>query len=268
MASTGHDRQWQLNRLNFEGHWCGTSRWYERNTYGRLDLERAAVEIPGTCYAISFSDPDTGLWDGSGLRFAPQGRRRLPLSRASYNQAGQCWQFRGVAGQSSLAVDAGQPRFGHELNFFAGRARSMLVLLYEPCGSLWRLQTLGVVPFRCSLAAVVDPERPPRGDARQHLAELEGWPGQIERLLPGQWPAEDPEPQACEPFRAAAFRNGNPVAGFDDGLLCSLPELLPAGAFQLQVGCRLSEGCFDQLSLGYDSEQRLTAWERRRFQRS
>ena len=263
---SGQDRQWELNRLNFEGRWCGISRWYGRDAEGRLDLERAAVEIPDTCYAISFSDADTGLWEGSGLRFAPEGHRRLPLSRTSYNQGGHCWQFRGTAGQSSLAVEASQRRFGHELNFFHGRARSMLVLLYEPFGPLWRLQTLGVVPFRCSLAAVVDPERPPRGDVRQHLAELEGWPGQLDRLVPGQWPAEDPEPLASEPFHADSFLNGNLVAGFDDGLLCSLPDSLPAGAFQLQVGCRLREGCFDQVSLGYDGQQRLTGWERRRFQ--
>lgn len=26
----GHDRQWRLNRHNFEGHWSGTSHWYLR----------------------------------------------------------------------------------------------------------------------------------------------------------------------------------------------------------------------------------------------
>nr|WP_259735431.1 hypothetical protein [Synechococcus sp. CS-1329] len=174
---TGHDRQWDLNRLNFEGRWCGTSRWYERAGDGLLDLSSPVAVIEDTCYAISFSDPDSGLWDGSGLRFAPDGRRRLPLSRASYNGGGQCWQFRGAAGQSSLVLDSRHPRFGHEVNLFRGRSRSMLVLLYAPAPALgWRLQSLGVVPFRCSLAAEPDPARPAASDWRALLAEQEGWP--------------------------------------------------------------------------------------------
>ncbi len=92
---TGHDRQWELNRLNFEGRWCGPSDWYERSAGGGLDLARPSTSVADTCYTISFTGADTGLWDGRGLRFAPQGRRQLPLTRAGYNQGGQCWQFRG-----------------------------------------------------------------------------------------------------------------------------------------------------------------------------
>ncbi|MBC1261293.1 hypothetical protein FQK07_08395 [Synechococcus sp. BSF8S] len=270
---TGHDRQWELNRLNFEGRWCGTRRWYERSSTGVLDLTCPSAEIEGTSYAISLSDPDTGLWDGSGLRFAPDGRRQLPLSRSTYNGGGQCWQFRGAAGQSSLAVDGQQPRFGHEVNLFRGRSRSMLVLLYAPLAAApgdppgWRLQSLGVVPFRCGLAPEPDPPRPAASDWRALLAEQEGWPGELERLEPHRWPAADGEPQPCEPFHGSQFSSNDLTAGFADGLLCSLPEQLPEGAFALQVGCRLDADHFQQVSLTYDTKQRLTAWELRRFRR-
>ena len=36
------------------------------------------------------------------------------------------------SGKSSLVLDSRQPRFGHEVNLFRGRSRSMLVLLYAP----------------------------------------------------------------------------------------------------------------------------------------
>jgi hypothetical protein len=273
---TGHDRQWELNRRNFQGRWCGTSHWYRRPregdaAAGPLDLAHPSRTITDTTYAISFSDADTGLWDGSGLLLAPGGRRRLPLSRSSYNSGGLCWQFAGAGGQSSLAVDPGQPRFGHEINLFQGRSRSMLVLLYAPLASaealLWRLDAVAAVAFRCSLAGPVDPARPAAGAWRELLAEQEGWPGRLERLEPGRWPTEDPQPQPCAPFRAAHFALHERTAGFADGLVCSLPEQLPAGEFVLQVGCRLAADRFHQLSLCFDGAQRLTAWELRRFRR-
>lgn len=131
---SGHDRQWELNRRNFEGRWCGTSSWFLRDERGRLDLHTPSRVIDNTCYAIGFSDADTGVWDGSGLLFAPGGQRCLPLSREGYNSGGQCWQFAGAGGQSSLVVDPTQSRFGHEVNLFhegsAFRSRSMLVLLW------------------------------------------------------------------------------------------------------------------------------------------
>ncbi len=273
---TGHDRQWALNRRNFEGRWCGPSHWYLRPQGGDgaaepLDLALPSRTIPDTCYAISFSDSDTGLWDGRGLLLAPGGRRQLPLSRATYNRGGMCWQFAGAGGQSSLVVDPSQPRFGHELNLFHGRSRSMLVLLYAPQGSpealRWRLDAVAAVAFRCSLSSPVDPPRPPTSAWPERLAEQEGWPGTVERLVPHHWPAEDPPLQPCAPFRAADFALHERTAGFADGLVCSVPEQLPAGAFVLQVGCRLDPDTFHQVSVGFDGDQRLAAWELRRFRR-
>lgn len=273
---TGHDCQWTLNRRNFQGRWCGTSHWYLRPREGAaaggpLDLEQPSRTIPDTCYDITFSDPDTGLWDGRGLLLAPGGRRQLPLSRSTYNRGGMCWQFPGAGGQSSLAVDPTQPRFGHEVNLFHRRSRSMLVLLYAPVATgealRWQLDAVAAVAFRCSLSTPADPARPPATAWRQQLAEQEGWPGTVERLEPHRWPVEAPPPQSCAPFRAAHFASHGRTAGFADGLLCSVPEELPAGGFVLQVGCRLDPVRFHQVSLHFADDQRLIAWELRRFRR-
>jgi len=154
------------------------------------------------------------------------------------------------------------------------RQRSALRAGWSPAALGWRLQSLGVVPFRCSLAAEPDPARPAASDWWALLAEQEGWPGELERLEPQRWPAADPEPQPCDPFRSSQFGDGISAdpgacisAGFADGLICSLPEVVPQGAFALQVGCRLDADHFQQVSLHYDSRQRLTAWELRRFRR-
>ncbi|MFZ0407743.1 MAG: hypothetical protein WAM11_06500 [Cyanobium sp.] len=266
---TGADRQWQLNRRNFEGRWCGTSRWYQRDGDGALELQLPSRVIADTCYEISFRDQDQGQWDGSGLLFAPDGRRRLPLSRQTYNRGGQCWQFEAAAGQSSLTLDPGEPRWGHELNLFTGRSRSMLVLLWgrhdTSVGCHWRLDVVGAVAFRCSLAEPPDPPRPTASDSMALLEQQRGWPGRLENLEPGRWPAEPIEPQECEPFAPQAFALHPLTVGFADGLVCSVPEWLPQGAFSLQVGCRLAPDRFDQLSLQVDPGGRLNRWERRRF---
>lgn len=265
---TGADRQWRLNRQNFDGCWSGTSQWFLRDpTTGVLDLQCPARTIPDTCYTIDFSDADTGTWDGRGLLFAPDGRRRLPLSRATYNSGGSCWQFDGAGGQSSLAVDPAQPRFGHEVNLFSGRSRSMLVLLWAPqagAGDLWRLDAVAAVAFRCSRSAPADPPRPQLPVAAL-LAELQGWPGRLETLEPHRWPIDDPDPVACDPFRPAELARHPLTAGFDDGLVCSVPEVLPIGAFRLEVGCRMAHDRFQQVSLVFDGDRRLRQWERRRF---
>ena len=58
--------QWTLNRRNFAGHWQGCGHWFEQDGSGRLDLQHPTRRIDPTTYAISFSDDDHGVWDGSG----------------------------------------------------------------------------------------------------------------------------------------------------------------------------------------------------------
>ena len=122
--------QWILNRRNFEGCWQGVGRWFERLGEQPIDWTVPTRVIDPTRYLISFSDPDTGLWDGSGLFFAPGGTAQYPISRSTYNGGGGCWQFEGAGGQSSRRLDPDQPRFGHEINLFHGRSRTMLVLIW------------------------------------------------------------------------------------------------------------------------------------------
>lgn len=289
---TGADRQWQLNRRNFEGRWCGSSHWYLRGEAGAdgdgsLDLRQPSRQIHDTCYAISFRDADHGLWDGSGLLFAPGGRRQLEISRSTYNRSGACWQFAGAGGQSSLVLDPEQSRWGHEVNFFAGRSRSMLVLLWGrrdgdrqrragstaqappgESGNGWRLDSIAAVAFRCTLASQPDPPRAAAASVEELLEEQRGWPGMLETLRPGEWPADPAPAQACGGFQPERFQTrGGLSAGFADGLVCSVPEWLPRGPFQLQVGCRINPDRFEQLSLRIDAAGRLTQWQRRCFQR-
>ncbi|MFM7312203.1 MAG: hypothetical protein ACKO0M_03390 [Cyanobium sp.] len=269
--SAGADRQWAFNRLNFEGRWQGTSHWYLRSAQtagGPLAFAKPDRLIDDTCYAITFTDADTGVWDGSGLLFAPEGRRRLPLSRRTYNQGGFCWQFAGAGGQSSLAVEAQAPRFGHEINHFHGRSRSMLVLLWDRQAAdlpgPWRLSAVGAVAFRCALSAAPEPPRSTAA-AEELLALVEGWPGREEVLEPGLWPAQDPGPQPAPPFRAAAFRAAGRCVALADRQLFAVPEELPPGGFRLESGCLLTPRLFQQISLRFDADQRLSRIERRRF---
>jgi len=96
-------------------------------------------------------------------------------------------------------------------------------------------------------------------------AAAEGWPGTLEVLVPGQWPADDPEQIPAEPFSAAGFARHPCTAALADGLVFSVPETLPAGAFRLEAGCLLSPKRFHQISLLFNARQQLSRLELRRF---
>jgi hypothetical protein len=136
MASTtnprnaGADRQWDLMRASFDGDWQGVTTWYGRDSTG-MDLTRGKSDPAGSMYAIRFTDANTGLWHGTGLRFSPGGERKFPLIRHRYNLSNHCWHFPHTAGQSSLEMDGRDGRAGHEVNFFNSRSRSMLITLYQ-----------------------------------------------------------------------------------------------------------------------------------------
>ena len=49
------------------------------------------------------------------------------------------------------------------------------------------------------------------------------------------------------------------------GLIFSVPEYLPDGAYQLEIGCLHTVELFQQLSIVFDANGSLTTWERRRF---
>ncbi|MGB1776402.1 MAG: hypothetical protein ACPHGV_08705 [Synechococcus sp.] len=258
--------QWTLNRLNFEGCWQGRASWFGRDADGVLDLTSPMQVIDPTTYAISFSDPDTGVWDGSGLFFAPGGKATYAISRSSYNAGGGCWQFPGAGGQSSLIWDRQGRRFGHEINLFQGRSRSMLVLLWEPDGASWSLQRVGAVAFRCRHAAARDPDRPTCGTPEALLAPLRGWTGTLQSVVPT--PGAAGQVTAAQPvvFAPESFLRHPCSAVFPDGLVASIPERLPEGPFQLEIGALLAPDLFQQISIQVNAAGQLTCWERRRFQ--
>ena len=272
LSSTSHaalpvtSDQWTLNRGNFEGHWQGPGLWFARNADGVLDLDQPTRVLDPTTYAISFSDPDTGIWDGSGLFFAPGGQATYAISRQTYNAGGGCWQFSGAGGQSSLHLDPERRRFGHEINLFRGRSRSMLVLIWEWLDARWLLQTVGAVAFRCRDATSLEPERPTCGTPEALLEPLRGWQGQCETLqpLPGvSGRITAPVPVVFDPQQVL---HQSCSAVMPDGLVFSAPEQLPDQAFQLHIGGLLGSGLFQQISIVFDAAGRLKAWERRRFQ--
>ena len=257
--------QWALNRLNFQGCWQGRGTWFGRDSEDRLDFESPVRVMDPTTYDISFSDPETGVWDGSGLFFAPGGHARYDISRSSYNTGGGCWQFQGAGGQSSLVPDSDRRRFGHEINLFHDRSRSMLVLIWEPVETRWRLQLVGAVGFRCRKTSAPEPKRPVSMPPKAMLTSVEGWTSEAETFRPqpgciGQVCAAQPSVFVPEQFMRYELTAVMPA-----GLIFSVPEYLPDGAYQLEVGCLHTAGLFQQLSIVFDANGHLTSWERRRF---
>lgn len=257
--------QWALNRLNFQGCWQGRGTWFGRDSEDRLDFESPVRVMDPTTYDISFSDPETGVWDGSGLFFAPGGHARYDISRSSYNTGGGCWQFQGAGGQSSLVPDSDRRRFGHEINLFHDRSRSMLVLIWEPVGTRWRLQLVGAVGFRCRKTSAPEPKRPVSMPPKAMLTSVEGWTSEAETFRPqpgciGQVCAAQPSV-----FVPEQFMRHEQTAVMPAGLIFSVPEYLPDGPYQLEVGCLHTAGLFQQLSIVFDANGHLTSWERRRF---
>ena len=257
--------QWALNRLNFQGCWQGRGTWFGRDSEDRLDLESPVRVMDPTTYDISFSDPETGVWDGSGLFFAPGGQARYDISRSTYNTGGGCWQFQGAGGQSSLVPDSDRRRFGHEINLFHDRSRSMLVLIWEPVGARWRLQLVGAVGFRCRKTSAPEPKRPASMPLKAMLTSLKGWTSEAETFRPQ--PGCIGQVRAAQPsvFVPEQFMRHEQTAVMPAGLIFSVPEYLPDGAYQLEVGCLHTAGFFQQLSIVFDANGHLTSWERRRF---
>ena len=257
--------QWILNRTNFRGCWQGKGFWFERSDDQPINLQCPSRLIDPTRYRISFSDPDTGQWDGSGLFFAPGGKALYSICRSSYNEGGGCWQFSGAGGQSSRRLDPHQSRFGHEINLFHGRSRSMLVLIWMRSGQEWVLQVVGAVGFRCLESPVQEPERPTCGTVEAMLEPLRGWSGSVEHLIPMAGAGHQPSAPERVAFKPEEVLVNSCCATMPDGLMFSVPERFSTGKLRLEVGCRLAPDLFQQLSILFDETGQLTSWERRRF---
>ena len=142
----------------------------------------------------------------------------------------------------------------------------MLVLLWEPDGTSWSLQRVGAVAFRCRHAPASELTRPTCGTPEALLTPLRGWTGTRQSLVPT--PGVDGRISASEPvvFAPELFLRHACSAVFPDGLVASVPERLPEGSFQLEVGGLLAPDRFQQISLQFNADGRLIRWERRCFQ--
>ena len=167
-------------------------------------------------YAIRFSDANTGLWHGTGLRFASGGERKFPLYRHSYNLSNNCWHFLDTAGQSSLEMDGSVGRAGHEVNFFTSRSRSMLIALYQrQDDQTMVLQSIAATSFRCQRTQV-DPVRKKTIPQHDFLQTIAGWPGVEQVLRPGKWPKQTPVGRRIADFDATSFQKHDVNGYFDD----------------------------------------------------
>ena len=264
-SNTGADRQWDLMRASFDGDWQGVTSWYGRDSTG-MNLTQGESDPAGSIYAIRFSDASTGLWHGTGLRFASGGERKFPLFRHSYNLSNNCWHFPDTAGQSSLEMDGSAFRAGHEVNFFTCRSRSMLIALYQRQDDhSMVLQSIAATPFRCK-RALIDPVRDRPDSMHDIFQTITGWPGLEQELRPGQWPESSPPRHSIAEFNAKSFKKYDIDGYFSDNLLCNLPECLPQGAFDLNFGCLLSAKSFVHLIIRYDDKHQLVSWVERRYQ--
>lgn len=224
-------------------------------------------------YTISFSDEDTGIWDGKGLRFAPGGAMKLDLSRLGYNggpgAGGNCIQFPGLGGQSAIVMNPTAeeipPKCGHEINFFAQpeskfKSRSMIVALWalDKSGKapVLRLSTVGIAPFRDGLAessgvredrvrSVGSP-----GSALDMLGAFKGWKGKREVYKREVQPSGNPAPtQTDVAFDLKTYKNARACLRFPDNLIFAGPRSITGdGPFTLVFACQTASDVFKQVS--------------------
>ena len=97
------------------------------------------------------------------------------------------------------------------------------------------------------------------------LATLEGWSSLAETFQPQ--PGCIGRVSSLQPsaFVPEHFMRHERTAAMPGGLIFSVPEYLPDGAYQLEIGCLHTVELFQQLSIVFDANGHLTAWERRRF---
>ena len=294
LAPTGvdgvaHDRQWELMKSNFRGKWHGKMIWYKKDKddekSSKMDHQAFIAEMKGPIlpkpdlvsegcqYHIYFLDADTGIWHGTGLRFAPNGEKILTLSRKTYNKSGKSFNFKGMGGQCS--VDTNENIFAAELNFFYKRSRSMIIAMYKLDSAMGKLllDSIGVSPFRCSLGCEF-PLKPSqvqvRGSLDTLLVSLEG------KSCRKQWMSctyvlnETSDGKVCEyPTKAVLFFSdpNRVVQLFDDDLMCSVPSEVQAGS-----GCELVLGCFHTtdyaqfITLTYDSNGKIERFTLEKWQ--
>jgi len=279
-----HNRQWELNMKNFRASWECDMNWYTRSSDATTTNQDLWLHIPSeerkdVSYAISFSDEDTGIWDGKGLLFAPNGQMKLDLSRAGYNggpgSGGNCLQFPGLGGQSApvmnpTAADI-SPKCGHEINFFYGRSRSMIVALWalDAAGKepVLRLSSVGIAPFRDGLAEASTREPKVRtcgrpGTGLDMVQAFKGWTGvrdvYTRQVKPEGNVVFTPRPVT---FDLDSYTKAPACHRFTDNLIFAGPEVIDGkGPFELIFGCQPADNLYKQLTIAFDGSGTLVDW--------
>lgn len=256
---TAFDRQWELLKTNFRGKWQARTIWYDKNKgdVGSMDHQAFVAEMKGatlpapvaivdkTQYHIYFLDADTGVWDGSGLRFAPNGKKILQISKKTFNEAGKGFEFQGMGGQCS--PDTSSNIFAAENNFFYERSRSMIIAMYrlDSASDRQLLTSICIAPFRCGLGCNF-PSKPSQGVVRGSIGDL--LQSLKEKTCRRQWRSytraldETDGGELCEYPTSSLRYFSDPervVQLFDDDLVCSIPADVKAGG-----ECELVFGCF------------------------
>ena len=255
-----HDKQWELMKSDFRGKWKGKTIWFKKDKGdergGKMDHQAFIAEMNGsmlpepdlvvkeTQYHIYFLDADTGVWNGTGLAFAPNGVTRFPLTRKTFNESGRTFCFKGIGARCSLNTN--EKKLGCELNFLYERSRSMIVSMYmlnEATGKLL-LDSVGITTFRCAYGcnfALKPPQAEGKKNLSVYLKSLEGKSCRRQRLN-NMRVFDTSDGVVCEyPTRAVlSFSDPDRVVQlFDDDLVCSIPSEVQAGH-----GCEMVLGCF------------------------
>ena len=134
----------------------------------------------------------------------------------------------------------------------------MLVLLWEWTDGHWCLQTVGAVAFRCHQSTEVEQSRPVPDSVQELLEPLTGWRGTVEQLRPQAGTAGRVRWLGSTVFAPEQLLRSSCSAVMPDGLVFSVPEVLPEGAFQLEIGGLLSAESFQQITIQAVSYTHLT----------
>jgi hypothetical protein len=272
-AQTSHkDKQWDLFVKNYRGDWVGKTSWFDRSQLSKkVDFTKPA-EVIESRYNISFSgDGDSGIWEGSGLRYS-NGTRTLPLSRATYNAQGSVWQFPGAGGLGSTSMDLGGEvgsKRMQEVYFFDDGVGAMILVIYtksldERQAGRLVLQSVGTLPFVQHKGEGSAPtrthRRSPTLDATEALGVVEGWRGARASFGPRSGLSDTSAP--CGPFDPRAFAAAPVSVALDGGLVLAVPETIDAaaGPFEMRFGCLQSPATFAQITITFAADGALQAW--------
>ena len=138
----------------------------------------------------------------------------------------------------------------------------MLVLLWEPLNGRWQLQRVGAVGFRCQNSSNPEPDRPECGTPEALLQPLRGWTGQREILRPQPGALVSVEVTSPLTFDPHQLLHNDCSAVMPDGLVFSVPSVLPEAAFSLEIGGLLAAELFQQINIHFDALGHLISWKR------